>query len=153
MPWSSLSPDLNPIEHLSLWSSAWDSILHHRQQNTKWWEFPMEEWWRIPSVEFLTLVKVQWSCYGLWWPTIPLRHFMIPLFWKFWKQTTQFCIYIWPFFGHSVSKPPNELQCHTTLLPGLQLLLNTSKTKCMLFNQLLPAPTRQTSISTLDVLN
>jgi hypothetical protein len=22
MPWSSLSPDLNPIEHLSLWSSA-----------------------------------------------------------------------------------------------------------------------------------
>ena len=29
---------------------------------------------------------------------------------------------------------------------GLQLLLNASKTKCMLFNRLLPAPSRLTSI-------
>ena len=33
---------------------------------------------------------------------------------------------------------------------GLQLLLNASETKCMLFNQLLPAPVRPTSITTLD---
>ena len=33
---------------------------------------------------------------------------------------------------------------------GLQLLLNASKTKCMLFNQLLPTPSRPTSITTLD---
>jgi hypothetical protein len=35
-------------------------------------------------------------------------------------------------------------------LHGLQLLLNASETKCMLFNQLLPAPSRLTSITTLD---
>uniref|UniRef100_A0A8C7QUG0 Reverse transcriptase domain-containing protein n=1 Tax=Oncorhynchus mykiss TaxID=8022 RepID=A0A8C7QUG0_ONCMY len=33
---------------------------------------------------------------------------------------------------------------------GLQLLLNTSKTKCMLFNRSLPAPTRLSNITTLD---
>ncbi|CDR18419.1 unnamed protein product, partial [Oncorhynchus mykiss] len=33
---------------------------------------------------------------------------------------------------------------------GLQLLLNTSKTKCMLFNRSLPAPARPFSITTLD---
>jgi hypothetical protein len=33
---------------------------------------------------------------------------------------------------------------------GLQRLLNASKTKCMLFNQLLPALSRPTSITTLD---
>uniref|UniRef100_A0A8C7L5R6 Reverse transcriptase domain-containing protein n=1 Tax=Oncorhynchus kisutch TaxID=8019 RepID=A0A8C7L5R6_ONCKI len=33
---------------------------------------------------------------------------------------------------------------------GLQLLLNASKTKCMLFNRLLPAPARPSSITTLD---
>jgi hypothetical protein len=33
---------------------------------------------------------------------------------------------------------------------GLQLLLNTSVSKCMLFNRLLPAPARRTSITTLD---
>uniref|UniRef100_A0A8C7UQS5 Reverse transcriptase domain-containing protein n=1 Tax=Oncorhynchus mykiss TaxID=8022 RepID=A0A8C7UQS5_ONCMY len=33
---------------------------------------------------------------------------------------------------------------------GLQLLLNTNKTKCMLFNRSLPAPARPTSITTLD---
>uniref|UniRef100_A0A674EUZ9 Vitamin K-dependent protein C n=1 Tax=Salmo trutta TaxID=8032 RepID=A0A674EUZ9_SALTR len=33
---------------------------------------------------------------------------------------------------------------------GLQLLLNVSKTKCMLFNRSLPAPARPTSITTLD---
>jgi hypothetical protein len=33
---------------------------------------------------------------------------------------------------------------------GLQLLLNTSKTKCMLFNRLLPAPARPSSITTLE---
>ena len=33
---------------------------------------------------------------------------------------------------------------------GLQLLLNASKTKCMLFNWLLPAPACPTSIITLD---
>jgi hypothetical protein len=33
---------------------------------------------------------------------------------------------------------------------GLQLLLNASKTKCLLINQLLPAPSRPTSITTLD---
>uniref|UniRef100_A0A4W5JWS3 Reverse transcriptase domain-containing protein n=1 Tax=Hucho hucho TaxID=62062 RepID=A0A4W5JWS3_9TELE len=33
---------------------------------------------------------------------------------------------------------------------GLQLLLNTSKTKCMLFNRSLPAPARPSSITTLD---
>uniref|UniRef100_A0A8K9WZI4 Reverse transcriptase domain-containing protein n=1 Tax=Oncorhynchus mykiss TaxID=8022 RepID=A0A8K9WZI4_ONCMY len=33
---------------------------------------------------------------------------------------------------------------------GLQLLLNASKTKCMLFNHSLPAPARPTSITTLD---
>uniref|UniRef100_A0A8C8IVK7 Leucine-rich repeats and immunoglobulin-like domains 2 n=1 Tax=Oncorhynchus tshawytscha TaxID=74940 RepID=A0A8C8IVK7_ONCTS len=33
---------------------------------------------------------------------------------------------------------------------GLQLLLNASKTKCMLFNRSLPAPARLTSITTLD---
>ena len=32
---------------------------------------------------------------------------------------------------------------------GLQLLLNASKTKCMLFNRLPPAPSRPTSITTL----
>ena len=26
-------------------------------------------------------------------------------------------VYIWPFFGHCVNKPPNNLFCHTTLLP------------------------------------
>ena len=59
-------------------------------------------------------------------------------------------VYIWPFFGHCVNKPPNELQCHTTLLPCLQLLLNASKTKCMLFNLLLPAHARPSWITTLD---
>ncbi|CDQ71168.1 unnamed protein product [Oncorhynchus mykiss] len=33
---------------------------------------------------------------------------------------------------------------------GLQLLLNASKTKCMLFNRSLPAPARPTIITTLD---
>uniref|UniRef100_A0A8C7QPM9 Reverse transcriptase domain-containing protein n=1 Tax=Oncorhynchus mykiss TaxID=8022 RepID=A0A8C7QPM9_ONCMY len=33
---------------------------------------------------------------------------------------------------------------------GLQLLLNVSKTKCMLFNRSLPAPARPSSITTLD---
>ncbi|CDQ63333.1 unnamed protein product [Oncorhynchus mykiss] len=33
---------------------------------------------------------------------------------------------------------------------GLQLLLNTSKTKCMLFNRSLPAPARLSNITTLD---
>ena len=33
---------------------------------------------------------------------------------------------------------------------GLQLLLNASKTKCMLFNRLLPASFCPTSITTLD---
>uniref|UniRef100_A0A8K9V9F9 Reverse transcriptase domain-containing protein n=1 Tax=Oncorhynchus mykiss TaxID=8022 RepID=A0A8K9V9F9_ONCMY len=33
---------------------------------------------------------------------------------------------------------------------GLQLLLNASKTKCMLFNHSLPTPARPTSITTLD---
>ena len=33
---------------------------------------------------------------------------------------------------------------------GLQLLLNASKTKCMLFNQSLPAPAYLSSITTLD---
>uniref|UniRef100_A0A4W5M1V1 Fatty acid desaturase 2 n=1 Tax=Hucho hucho TaxID=62062 RepID=A0A4W5M1V1_9TELE len=35
---------------------------------------------------------------------------------------------------------------------GLQLLLNASKPKCMLFNRSLPAPARLTNITTLDVL-
>ena len=35
-------------------------------------------------------------------------------------------------------------------LRGLQLFLNASKTKCMLFNRSLPAPARPTSITTLD---
>ena len=33
---------------------------------------------------------------------------------------------------------------------GLQLLLNASKTKCMLFNWSLPTPARPSSITTLD---
>ena len=33
---------------------------------------------------------------------------------------------------------------------GLQLLLNASKTKCMLFNRSLPAPARPSRITTLD---
>jgi hypothetical protein len=33
---------------------------------------------------------------------------------------------------------------------GLQLLLNASKTKCMLFKRSLPAPACQSSITTLD---
>ncbi|CDQ99649.1 unnamed protein product [Oncorhynchus mykiss] len=33
---------------------------------------------------------------------------------------------------------------------GLQLFLNASKTKCMLFNRSLPAPARPSSITTLD---
>ena len=33
---------------------------------------------------------------------------------------------------------------------GLQLLFNASKTKCMLFNRFLPAPSRPTSITTPD---
>ena len=33
---------------------------------------------------------------------------------------------------------------------GLQLLLYASKTKCMLFNRLLPEPARPTCITTLD---
>ena len=33
---------------------------------------------------------------------------------------------------------------------GLQILLNASKTKCMLFNRSLPAPAPPTSITTLD---
>uniref|UniRef100_A0A674F593 Reverse transcriptase domain-containing protein n=1 Tax=Salmo trutta TaxID=8032 RepID=A0A674F593_SALTR len=36
---------------------------------------------------------------------------------------------------------------------GLQLLLNTSKTKCMLFNRSLPAPARPSSITSLDGSN
>ena len=35
----------------------------------------------------------------------------------------------------------------------LQLLLNASKTKCMLFNRLLPASAHQTGITTLDGLD
>ena len=35
-------------------------------------------------------------------------------------------------------------------LCGLQLLLNTSKTKCMLFNRSLPAPARLSNITTLE---
>ena len=34
---------------------------------------------------------------------------------------------------------------------GLQLLLNASKTKCMLFTRSLPAPAHPTSFATLDV--
>jgi hypothetical protein len=37
-----------------------------------------------------------------------------------------------------------------TVLTNLQLLLNASKTKCMLFNRSLPAPACPTSITTLD---
>ena len=33
---------------------------------------------------------------------------------------------------------------------GLQLLLNASKIKCMVFNRLLSTPSRLTSITTLD---
>ena len=33
---------------------------------------------------------------------------------------------------------------------GLQLLLNASKTKCMLFNRSTPVPAQRTSITTLD---
>ena len=33
---------------------------------------------------------------------------------------------------------------------GLQLLLNASNTKCMLFNRSLPAPARPSSITTMD---
>ena len=33
---------------------------------------------------------------------------------------------------------------------GLQLLLNASKTKCMLFSRSLPAPAHSSSITTLD---
>ena len=49
-----------------------------------------------------------------------------------------------------INKPPNELQCHIHSFRGLQVLWNSSKTKCMLFNLLLPAPARPTSITTLD---
>jgi hypothetical protein len=37
------SPDLNQLNTYGrFWSGAWDSVFHHRQQNTKWWNF---SWW------------------------------------------------------------------------------------------------------------
>uniref|UniRef100_A0A4W5M1G2 Cryptochrome circadian regulator 2 n=1 Tax=Hucho hucho TaxID=62062 RepID=A0A4W5M1G2_9TELE len=45
-----------------------------------------------------------------------------------------------------IDTPSNRAWC----VRGLQLLLNASKTKCMLFNRSLPAPARPTSITTLD---
>ena len=47
----------------------------------------------------------QWCRSCCWWfsdPPLRRRHH---------------CVNIRPFIGHCVNKPPNELQCHTTLLP------------------------------------
>jgi hypothetical protein len=78
----------------------------------------------------------QWSRSCCWWFSEPPLH------------KRHHSVYIWPLFGHCANKPPNELQRHTTLLPRLLNVSKLSKTKCMLFNQLLPAPNRPTSITT-----
>jgi hypothetical protein len=57
-------------------------------------------------------------------------------------------------FGPSLDTVLTNLQTSFSAIQhsfrGLQLLLNASKTKCMLFNRLLPAPSCPTSITTLD---
>uniref|UniRef100_A0A8K9X5I7 Reverse transcriptase domain-containing protein n=1 Tax=Oncorhynchus mykiss TaxID=8022 RepID=A0A8K9X5I7_ONCMY len=56
--------------------------------------------------------------------------------------------------GHSLDTVLTTLQASFNAIQlssrGLQLLLNTSKTKCMLFNRSLPAPARLSNITTLD---
>uniref|UniRef100_A0A8C7KX25 Reverse transcriptase domain-containing protein n=1 Tax=Oncorhynchus kisutch TaxID=8019 RepID=A0A8C7KX25_ONCKI len=57
-------------------------------------------------------------------------------------------------FGPSLDTVLSNLQTSFNAIQhsfrGLQLLLNASKTKCMLFNRSLPAPACPTSITTLD---
>ena len=56
--------------------------------------------------------------------------------------------------GHSLDTVLTNLQTSFNAIQhsfrGHQLLLNASKTKCMLFNRLLPAPSCPTSITTLE---
>ena len=62
-------------------------------------------------------------------------------------QMTQFCIHLallWTLLTN-LQTSFNTIQ-HS--FRGLQLLLNASKTKCMLFNRSLPAPARPTSVTT-----
>ena len=47
----------------------------------------------------------QWCHSCCWWFSDP------PL--RIWHNS----VYFWTFFGYCVNKPPDELQCHTTLLP------------------------------------
>ena len=88
--------------------------------------------WACHRVQFsgrlFSLYINQLCCSCCWWfsdPPLRRRHHSV---------------YIWPFVGHCANKPPNELQCHTTLA------FKSSKTKCMLFNRLLPAPARLASL-------
>uniref|UniRef100_A0A8K9XEK3 Reverse transcriptase domain-containing protein n=1 Tax=Oncorhynchus mykiss TaxID=8022 RepID=A0A8K9XEK3_ONCMY len=56
--------------------------------------------------------------------------------------------------GHSLDNVLTNLQMSFNAIQlsfcGLQLLLNASKTKCMLFNRSMPAPVHPSSITTLD---
>ena len=64
-------------------------------------------------------------------------------------QTTPFCILLallWTVLTN-LQTSFNAIQLS---FRGLQLLLNASKTKCMLFSRSLPAPARPSSITTLD---
>ena len=55
-----------------------------------------------------------------------------------------------PYFDTVLTNLQTSFNAIQHSLRGLQLLLNTSKTKCMLFNRSLPAPARPSSITTLD---
>ncbi|CDQ98814.1 unnamed protein product, partial [Oncorhynchus mykiss] len=63
-------------------------------------------------------------------------------------KTTPFCIP--PSLDTVLSNLQTSFNAIQHSFRGLQLLLNASKTKCMLFNRSLPAPACPTSITTLD---
>ena len=62
---------------------------------------------------------------------------------------TPFCILL-ALLWTLLTNLPTSFNAIQHSFRGLQLLLNASKTKCMLFNRSLPAPTRPPSITTLD---
>ena len=68
------------------------------------------------------------------------------MIWAPFIQATQYC----PCSHKKLTTLQMSFNAIQLSFRGLQLLLNTSKTKCMLFNQSLPAPARPSIITTLD---
>jgi hypothetical protein len=88
------------------------------------------------SQAYSLLCIYQW--YRCWWFSEPPLH------------RRHHSVYNWPFFGH-LSNLQMSFSAIQHSFSGLQLLLNTSKTKCMLFNRLLPAPARITTLDGSDL--